>query len=145
MIKTRTLPLEIEIYIPNELGYEKVAMASVSTAARKADFPEDKIENMKTALAEACTNAMEHGNEFDQQTHVKILLTIMPTHIQLKVIDDGHQPIPQHIPDRTQRADFRGMGLFLIRSLMDKVEVRSQPGRNEIWMESYFSTPLISP
>ncbi len=131
------LPTEIEIAIPSELGYEKVAMASVATAAEKAGFPPEKIEDIKTALAEACTNAIEHGNLMNTDAQVWIVLVVDQHSLQLMVIDEGHQMIPDEIPDRELRQDFRGMGLFLINNLMDKVEIQSEPGRNEIRMVSY--------
>ena len=57
--------------------------------------------------------------------------------MQVNVIDDGHRPIPDMPTERNARGDFRGMGLFLIRALMDEVEFKSLPNRNETQMVIY--------
>jgi serine/threonine-protein kinase RsbW len=100
------------------------------------------VEDLKTAVSEACTNAIEHGNSLDGQTHVIVALTFDRTFIQVKVIDSGRTPLPQSIPDQINplisgRPDFRGMGLFLIKMLMDKIELSSSPGRNEVQMTCF--------
>jgi serine/threonine-protein kinase RsbW len=135
---------EIEILIPSELGYEKVAMASVATIAKKMGFPPDKIEDLKTALAEACTNAIEHGNSLDIRTQVSVVVRVKADRLKIKVIDEGHRPIPTQIPERDFRPDFRGLGLSLIQMLMDKVEINCQPGRNEIEMTSFVPSPSLA-
>ena len=52
----------IHLHIPSELGYEKVAMGAARSVAQAMGFSGDRILDLQTAVAEACTNAMEHGN-----------------------------------------------------------------------------------
>ncbi len=127
----------IEIHIPSELGYEKVAMASVAAVARKLGFTEERVDDLKTAVAEACINAIEHGNSLDSDIRVLVGLLIGSDHIQIAVIDKGHKPIPNEPIDRPKRDDFRGRGLFLTQALMDEVYFNSTPGRNETLMVAY--------
>jgi len=124
----------IELYIPSELGFEKVAIASAYTIANKMGFSKNRLEDLKTAVAEACINAIEHGNSMNIDMKVLIILKVSRQQVQINVIDNGHKPIPSSIPDRAERKDFRGMGMFLIHQLMDEVKVKSEPGRNEIQM-----------
>ena len=58
----------IEVHIPSILGYEKVAMESAAAAAKIMGFHQSRIEDLKTAISEACSNAMEHGNRFKKDT-----------------------------------------------------------------------------
>jgi len=44
---------------------EKVAMDFAASVAKMRQFPEARIEDLKTAIAEACINAIEHGNKMD--------------------------------------------------------------------------------
>ncbi|NIN33616.1 MAG: ATP-binding protein [Gammaproteobacteria bacterium] len=127
----------VEICIPSELGYEKVAIAVVATAVQQIGLTEDKIEDLKTAVGEACTNAIEHGNLCNSQAKVRVVLAANKNSIKVNVIDDGYQPIPDPLPDRNNRSDFRGMGLYLMRMLMDEVKIESRLGRNEVRMISY--------
>ncbi|MEE9213674.1 MAG: ATP-binding protein, partial [Thermodesulfobacteriota bacterium] len=38
-------------------------MEQVATLAKEIGFSDDRIEDLKTAVSEACLNAIEHGNE----------------------------------------------------------------------------------
>ena len=52
----------VEVRLPSQLGYEKVAMSTAAAVAKLMGFREDRVEDLKTAVAEACINAIEHGN-----------------------------------------------------------------------------------
>ena len=53
----------VQITMSNRIGYEKVAMACSASFAEMFGFPKDKVEDLKTIVAEASTNAMAHGNQ----------------------------------------------------------------------------------
>jgi len=50
----------VEVRLPTRPGYEKVAMSTAASVARLMGFPEDRVEDLKTAVTEACINAIEH-------------------------------------------------------------------------------------
>ena len=52
----------VEVRLPSRLGFEKVAMSTASAVAKLMGFREERIDDLKTAVAEACINAIEHGN-----------------------------------------------------------------------------------
>ena len=54
----------VHVQLPSELGFEKVAMNTAASMAELMGFSKERIDDLKTAVAEACINAMEHGNEF---------------------------------------------------------------------------------
>jgi anti-sigma regulatory factor (Ser/Thr protein kinase) len=83
------------------------------------------------------TNAIEHGNQLNAEFGVLIGLTIQENALILNVVDQGYRPIPQIPAVRQEREDHRGWGLFLIKNLVDEVEVMAAPGRNEIRMVAY--------
>ncbi len=129
----------VEIYIPSELGYEKIPMAAAATIAQRMGFSQDRIEDLKTAVSEAVTNAIEHGNQLDVKIRVLVELTIQEDSLTLNVVDQGKQPIPglDDIEDEEigNRPGYpRGLGMFLIKKLMDEVVVSVKPGRNEVRM-----------
>ena len=45
----------VEINLPNEIGYERIAMACSATFAKMVGFGAERIEDLKSAVAEACT------------------------------------------------------------------------------------------
>lgn len=124
----------IDIHIPSELGYEKVARATASAVAQMMGFSEDRVDDLKTALSEAVANAIEHGNQLNVDVKVLVTLTIQETSLALNVVDTGYQPIPPIPSHREDRDDNRGWGMFLIQNLVDEVEVLAEPGRNELRM-----------
>ena len=64
----------LELHLPNILGAEKEAIKQAVTIAEKMGFARDRIEDLKTALAEACINAIEHGNKFDENKKVRRMM-----------------------------------------------------------------------
>jgi serine/threonine-protein kinase RsbW len=131
MIATRREKLMVKLQIPSEFGYEKVAISTAEAVARKMGFVTDKIEDLKTAVGEACANAIEHGNGLNAETPVQIILSFDQAAIVITVIDQGQNELPQIapkvLPNEDERPGFRGMGLFLIQMLMDKIEFISRP------------------
>jgi serine/threonine-protein kinase RsbW len=127
----------VEISIPNELGYEKIARAVVADTARKMGFSGEKVEDLKTAVAEACTNAIEYGNSFDAEAQVLVILSSDQNSISVRVVDEGRRPIPTPLPDKPARDDRQCLGLYLMQRLMDDVKINCQPGRNEVLLTSY--------
>src|ERR1700685_4220371 len=82
----------LEVFVlslPSKLGHEKVAMSTAASMAALMGFSEDRIEDLKTAVAEACINAIEHGNQLDNGLSVGVVLSTSDDELVVKVIDDG--------------------------------------------------------
>ena len=122
----------VEVRIPSELGFEKVAMSTASSMAALMGFSDDRIEDLKTAVAEACINAIEHGNQLDSSLNVGVVMSSIDDELEVKVIDDGagmaKAPASPDI-DRKMHGeeDPRGMGMFLIQALVDEAEWHQGP------------------
>ena len=120
-------PTSVDVRLPSRLGYEKVAMATAASVAKLMGFREDRVEDLKTAVAEACINAMEHGNRLNEGLSVGVVLSAGPEGLEVKVIDDGKglKTLPPK-PDIDRKIhgeeDPRGMGMFLIQALVDEAE-----------------------
>jgi len=84
-IKTTT----VEVRLPSRMGFEKVAMSTASAVAKLMGFPEERVEDLKTAVAEACINAIEHGNRLNEKLSVGVVLSAGVDSLEVKVIDDG--------------------------------------------------------
>ena len=117
----------VEVRLPSRLGYEKVAMSTAAAVAKLMGFREARVEDMKTAVAEACINAIEHGNRLNEALSVGVVLNAGEDSLEVKVIDDGKgmKGLP-HKPDIDRKIhgeeDPRGMGMFLIQALVDEAE-----------------------
>ena len=53
----------VTLILPNAIGHERIAMASLASFAKMHGYSLARIEDLKTAVAEAAINAMEHGNK----------------------------------------------------------------------------------
>lgn len=119
----------VELKIPSELGYEKIAREAVATVARRLGFTEERISDIKLAVAEACTNAISYGGREDAQTKIVVVLTADEHKLDILVKDPGfggpppNDIVPPSIEDMMAgKAKLGGMGLFIIQELMDKAE-----------------------
>ena len=142
--KSQQEPIEkvIELRLPSRLGYERVAMDTASSLARRMGFNPDKVESLKTAISEAVTNAIEHGNQQDAAMKVVVLLTARDDELVVHVADQGRKILDQdctnknpQIEEAFEKADKGGWGIWLIRELMDEVEFTTAPsGGNQVRM-----------
>jgi serine/threonine-protein kinase RsbW len=132
----------IELRLPSKLGYERVAMDTASSLARRMGFANDRVESLKTAISEAVTNAIEHGNQRDAAMKVVVLLTALEDGLIVSVADQGRKQLDEErtttspkIEDAFERDDKGGWGIWLIRELMDEVEFSTAPsGGNQVRM-----------
>ena len=127
---TISKPTTVEVRLPSRMGFEKVAMSTAAAVAKLMCFREDRIEDLKTAIAEACINAIEHGNRLNEKLSVGVVLSVSADSLEVKVIDDGkgmnRKPglVSKPDIDRKMHGDEgpRGMGMFLIQALVDEAE-----------------------
>jgi serine phosphatase RsbU (regulator of sigma subunit)/anti-sigma regulatory factor (Ser/Thr protein kinase) len=117
--------------LPSEPGNERQAMAKVEQAVRPLGLPQRRLENLKTAVAEATMNAMEHGNHYQPDIPVKIEVLASRDAVAVRITDQGgSRPIPNPAtPDlEAKLAELqspRGWGLYLIKNLVDDMLVTS--------------------
>ena len=126
-----TADKNIELHIPSVTGYEKIAMECAASVAKKMGFTEDRIEDLKTAVAEACLNAIEHGNKMDTGTKVGVTLTVEESRLQVSVKDRGKGIGEINVPSIENKIEGkdqpRGWGIFLIKRLMNEVTFEASP------------------
>ena len=117
----------VEVSLPSRLGYERIAMDCSASFAKMAGFAPERIEDLKTAVAEACINAIEHGNKGHPDTRVLVTMNFKDDRFSVSVKDggDGILRLPRH---RTVMRTIeklqppKGLGTFLIKQLVDEVE-----------------------
>ncbi len=117
----------VKLILPNAIGYERIAMASLASFAKMYDFAPERIEDLKTVVAEAAINAMEHGNKGRPDAVVNIVFNCSDDAIQIMVADQGEgikEVLPQPDIERivNEIDPPVGFGLYLIRQLANEVE-----------------------
>jgi serine/threonine-protein kinase RsbW len=117
----------IEIIMDNKLGYERVAMACAASYAKMMGFSDERIEDLKTAVAEAAINAIQHGNKDRPDLKVAISMNFLEGALHITVADngDGIKDLPPK-PDIDRIINKldppTGFGTFLIQQLADEIE-----------------------
>ena len=118
-----------EFELASEPGNERRAMEEVADLVEDLEIPAARLEKLKTAVAEATMNAMEHGNKYEAEVPVQIQVMRVDGALAVRITDrGGGQPIPEaEQPDLDAKLagiqSPRGWGLFLIESMVDELNV----------------------
>jgi serine/threonine-protein kinase RsbW len=117
----------IEVSLPSRLGYERIAMDCSASFAKMVGFAPGRVEDLKTAVAEACLNAIEHGNKSHPDTRVLVAMNFKDDRFSVSVKDGGNG-IPRLPKDKAVMRSIekleppKGLGTYLIKQLVDEVE-----------------------
>jgi serine phosphatase RsbU (regulator of sigma subunit)/anti-sigma regulatory factor (Ser/Thr protein kinase) len=127
-----------EFELASEPGNEREAMTRIEGAVAGLGLESARLERLKTAVAEATMNAMEHGNEYRADRPVSIRVIHTPEQLSVHVTDRGDAgelPEPEK-PDLEAKLEGRqtprGWGLLLIEKMVDEARVTSEEGRRTI-------------
>ena len=133
--QTLSLPVERTILarfdLPSEPGNERRAMEQIGEIVAPLGLPTSKTERLKTAVAEATMNAMEHGNKYSADKPVSIEVVRDERDLIVSITDrGGARLVPEaEAPDLMAKLageqSPRGWGLFLIRNMVDDLQVVS--------------------
>jgi anti-sigma regulatory factor (Ser/Thr protein kinase) len=94
-------------------------------------LPLARLERLKTAVAEATMNAMEHGNQYQPDVPVQIRVDESPAALRVCIVDQGGGQFlgDAEAPDLDAKLSGlqspRGWGLFLIQAMVDEIHVNS--------------------
>jgi serine phosphatase RsbU (regulator of sigma subunit)/anti-sigma regulatory factor (Ser/Thr protein kinase) len=120
-----------EFSVPSIPGNERQAMLRVAEILADENLPPLHLERLKTAVAEATMNAMEHGNGYLPDLAVRLQVAESPSAVRVRITDHGGgRAIPQTTaPDIDAKLaglqSPRGWGLFLIRNMVDELTTSS--------------------
>lgn len=128
----------IEMKVPARPEYVGVVRLTVSGIANRLGYTYDDIEDIKIAIAEACTNVVNHaypdGNEQDSmhitfavhEDRMELIVADQGGAVDINQLSKGRGPVTKEQPVEDLKEG--GLGLFLIETLMDEVEIRGESG-----------------
>lgn len=126
----------LEMKVPAKAEYVGVVRLTVSGIANRIGYSYDEIEDIKLAVAEACTNVVNHAYEGDSG-YMVIGCRVFQDRIEIMVADSGQsfsfdkvqgEVGPFRYNQPVEELKEGGLGLFLIETLMDKVEINNEAG-----------------
>ena len=127
-----------EFDLPSEPGNEREAMARVEEAIAGTGLEAARLERLKTAVAEATMNAMEHGNEYrpDRPVSIRVLGSADSVRVQVSDLGGATELPEREAPDLEAKLAGlqrpRGWGLFLIEQMVDEARVTGDEGRRTL-------------
>ena len=124
---------EVTLTFPSRSSNEGFARSAAACFAAQMDPTLNELEDIKTAVSEAVTNAIVHGYP-DAIGTVTLKLRVCPGNILELTVKDKGRGIPDVEKARqpmftTGGAERSGMGFTIMESFMDQLLVRSSPGR----------------
>jgi serine/threonine-protein kinase RsbW len=125
----------VELEIPARAEFVALARLLVSAMASSDTLlPDDRIDDLKIAVSEACTNAIEAYAGRDGVERVLVRCHAHHDRLEIDIEDRGEGFDPAALPDHPPVTDpdrlkfERGLGIPLIRALVDEVEFSSSGG-----------------
>ena len=126
------MPATIELEIPARPEFVALARLVVSAmASTDATLSDDQVDDLKIAVSEACTNAIEAHDSIATEERVLLKCWSDERGLRVSIEDRGPGFDPATLPDHPPPTDpdrlkfERGLGIPLIRALVDEVEIDS--------------------
>ncbi len=125
-------PIPVELKIPSDPRWLTVVRLAVSGVASRLGASYEDVDDIKVAVSEACTNAIDHAFSGEECGQGTISIRCHPGDGRLRIdVEDqgcGFDPAKANTVDDADPEKRGGLGLFLIQKLMDETEVVSRPG-----------------
>ena len=118
--------------LASEPGNERLALARVADSVANVGLETARLERLKTAVAEATMNAIEHGNGNRPEIPVEVEVIQSGDDIIVAIADSGDHDQPDLVKKLDGEQSPRGWGLFLIRNMVDEMDVTTDGQRHTI-------------
>jgi|SRR5215510_1218080 len=112
----------------------------VTSVGKQARMSDSDVSNLELAVDEACANVIEHAYGFDISKEVIVRAIVDGDEVKISVIDMGRGFDPEKLKSESlkelvSQRKTGGLGIRLIKSLMDEVSYEIIPGqKNELHM-----------
>jgi serine/threonine-protein kinase RsbW len=134
--------VQVDVIIPTHTKYlDLIGSIGERIAKELDDFAGDKealAYQLNLVLTEATSNAIKHANYSDSKDTVRITIDLHDNELHIKIYDHGQgfdlDTVP--VPDLDHPKE-SGMGLFLIRSIMDSVKYQRTDDGNVLEVIKY--------
>jgi anti-sigma regulatory factor (Ser/Thr protein kinase) len=137
-------PALLELSLANRSSELQRLASELERFAKTHRITESDAHALSLALDEVITNTISYGYD-DQDTHqILVRVTSANGRLSAEVEDDGRpfNPLTAPQPDVTSPLEDRpvgGLGIHLVRSLMEQVEYRRESGKNHLIMSKRLS------
>jgi serine/threonine-protein kinase RsbW len=120
------LPELVELRVPARAEWVTLARLAAATVANRLRLSIEEIEDVRLAVAEACTAVLQHDGHGE---FIDLTCEALTDSLRIRVRDSGRHGIQSSDRQRMNfdEARIAGLGIFLIRTLMDEVSYDVHP------------------
>ena len=119
----------VKLRFPADARYLVLARLSLSGVAQTAGLDADTLADLKLAITEACSNAVRHAYESGAGGDINLRIDLERDRLSVEVVDQGRGFDPTTVDDwQASALHEQGMGLSIIRSVTDDLEIESGEG-----------------
>lgn len=128
--------------VPSATRHLGTVRQFVAERAEAEGLPEDTVQELRMAVEEACANVIEHAYAGDDSREIDVAVIADDERFTVCIRDEGKPFRPEKytspdLRDLIKRRRSGGLGVHLMRQLMDQVEYRSRKGTNEVRLTKY--------
>jgi serine/threonine-protein kinase RsbW len=123
----------VRLTMPARAEYLILARLALAGIAREVAMSEEALADLKLAVTEACGNAVRHAYPVEglgEPGTVRVVYEVGADAIEITVEDEGTGVELEELPDDPLSGEDpaeSGMGLAIIRAVMDELVVRERP------------------
>jgi phosphoserine phosphatase RsbU/P len=139
---TANMSETLEIKLNNRLSEFDRLSQTLSEFGRQHGLGPNIVHDLNLTLEEIITNIISYGYTDSREHEIKVRLTVQPGEVKAEVEDDGQffNPLEAPEPDTAKSLQERtigGLGIHLVRKLMDGLEYQRQEGKNLLAMKKH--------
>jgi len=140
-------PIKYRLKLPSQSDNLAVIRDLVTKVATQVGFSNDDVSKIELAVDEACANVIKHAYGSNSKKLIDVLIKVDAQKLMVVVTDKGKGFNPDDIKlprmnEYLKEMRVGGLGIYLIETLMDKVNFDVRPGiRNQVKMIKYLNKP----
>ncbi len=140
------MPKALSVTFPNRLAEIEKAARLVEAFGTTHGLSSEFVFSLNLALDEVVTNIISYAYDDDGDHHIMVGVTLDGDVVSVRVEDDGRafNPLDAPAPDLRLGVDERpigGLGVHIVRTLMDALEYRRENDRNIFVMTKRVDDP----
>jgi len=136
--------IQYQLKIPGQTDNLELIRLFVATVADRAGFEADDVSKIELAVDEACANVIKHAYSKDTKKPIDIVIELDYKKLTIIITDHGKgfdvkKITRQDVKEYIAEMRVGGLGIYLMKALMDEVELNSKPGvKTQVRMVKYF-------
>ncbi|HDP98122.1 MAG TPA: ATP-binding protein [bacterium] len=135
---------KFQLKIPSKTDNLELIRTMIAHIAKTVGFDEDDVNKIELAVDEACANVIKHAYYKDTKDSIDLIVEIDYKKLTVIITDQGigfdvKNILNRDIKNYLAQMKVGGLGIHLMKALMDEVEFKSKPGiKTEVKMVKYF-------